>query len=501
MAISITPLYAQTGSYTAQADRLLTQGNAQTAGTVNLPYNPPATTPVTGTVASAMAGELAVTTNGTADAKINIAAGGVWVASSSGQGSYYVYNDASVQLSLAAGSASQRIDLIVVQVNDPSNGGTGTLSGAITIVTGTPGGAAPATPSNAVALAQITIPTSFTTGSTVLASQIADVRPKGRLGRLGVQSNSTTYLPTASLQFGDTVVDNSQGSLKAYHEYAPYDTSATSFAIPTLASATSQAFTVVTNASGLTAGTRVRLSSAANPANFVEGTVTTHTGSVLTVQLDAKGGTGTITDWIVYAPGWVAQVSAASVGALNNAGTGRFAAAFYSPSTVAPTAPLTPGSLWYQTDTAALFMYSGTAWNQVVNNGTAWTTWTPTVVGVTAGTGATTQYVYKQTGKTVSFRFQITFGTTPSFTAPVTFTLPVTPATSSVPVAVGYYNGTGGPWPISAYYISSVMALYYNKPTATLNTNVGQGAVTTGATPVAPASGNILVITGTYEAA
>lgn len=159
------------------------------------------------------------------------------------------------------------------------------------------------------------------------------------------------------------------------------------------------------------------------------------------------------------------------------------------------------GLLAYETDTNKFYVYDGTAWVLTTENG-AWDTWVPTTAGITAGTGATTGHAYMQMGKTVHFRFRITFGTTPAFTAPVTFTLPVAPLANSQPFAVGDYNGTGGPWQLQARFSTgSTMALYYSRSAAALSGPDTLAVVTTGATPVQPASGNILVVQGTYEAA
>lgn len=44
-------------------------------------------------------------------------------------------------------------------------------------------------------------------------------------------------------------------------------------------------------------GSRVRFSSAANPANYMEGGVTAYSGTSLTALIDATGGSGTLADW------------------------------------------------------------------------------------------------------------------------------------------------------------------------------------------------------------
>ena len=60
----------------------------------------------------------------------------------------------------------------------------------------------------------------------------------------------------------------------------------------------SKAFTVAPSL-GYVAGMRVRATSAANPANFMEGTVTSYVSTTLTVAVDTIGGTGTLADWTI----------------------------------------------------------------------------------------------------------------------------------------------------------------------------------------------------------
>lgn len=74
----------------------------------------------------------------------------------------------------------------------------------------------------------------------------------------------------------------------------PTATSTTSLAIEVA----SKAFTVAASL-GYVTGMRVRATSAANAANFMEGTVTTYSSTTLTVAVDTIGGTGTFGDWTI----------------------------------------------------------------------------------------------------------------------------------------------------------------------------------------------------------
>jgi hypothetical protein len=327
------PAYGQAGSYAAQQDRFVLQATTVTPGVRRL--GPP-----TGTV---MTGDLTVTSSGTTDSKVNVGIGDAFVYGGSGQGVYHAYNDAAILSSaFASCPTNTRIDLVTIQVTDT---GLVAPSVAVVIVTGTAAvtPVAPATPAKSIALAQVTIPNAFVSGtSQVLAASIRDVRPKAQLPDLSVPSllnnlNSgridTPYAPVS----GNLIFDTSVGSLKSYSNYSLIGTSATSILIgtgskvfttqaglsitpavgqrvrlvsragvkanPITTSTTSVAIgtgsKVFTVGAGLTfVASRVRVQSLANPANFVEGTFT-YVSPTLTVTVDTTGGSGTFTDWLV----------------------------------------------------------------------------------------------------------------------------------------------------------------------------------------------------------
>lgn len=77
-------------------------------------------------------------------------------------------------------------------------------------------------------------------------------------------------------------------------------TSTTSLAIGT----GSRTFTIVESARGWAKGARVRASSDANPTvNWMEGVITSYSGSTLIVTMDVIGGSGTKTDWTINLAG------------------------------------------------------------------------------------------------------------------------------------------------------------------------------------------------------
>jgi len=325
------PAYGQAGSYTALQDRFMLQAMSVTPGVRRLGA-------ASGTV---MTGDLAVTTTGATDSKVNVAAGDVFVYGGSGLGVYHAYNDAAILSSaFASCPTNSRIDLVTIQVTDT---GAAAPSIAVAIVTGTAAAtpSAPATPAKAIALAQVTIPNGFVSGSTaILAANIKDVRPKAQLPDFSVPSlannlNSgrvdTPYTPVS----GNIIFDTSVGSVKAYSNYSLLGTSTSSTLIGTgsktfttqaglslvagqrvrlVSRAGVEANPLTTSSSSVAIGTgskaftvpagltfvasRVRVQSLANPANFVEGTFTYAT-TTLTVTVDTTGGSGTFTDWLV----------------------------------------------------------------------------------------------------------------------------------------------------------------------------------------------------------
>lgn len=115
-------------------------------------------------------GDLAVTANGTPNMSVNVAKGEALVAGTAtvDQGTYYVFNDATVNLAVSAADATNpRIDLVVAKVTD-------TLSDADTwslaVVAGTPAASpvAPTPPANSITLAQVAVAanaTSITSGN------------------------------------------------------------------------------------------------------------------------------------------------------------------------------------------------------------------------------------------------------------------------------------------------------------------------------------------------
>lgn len=176
------PSFMQAGSHPASSDRLVLQSLVATAGTVGL-------------------ASLAVSQRGAgANMSVDVAAGSAFIdgTESGTQGFYHVHNDATVNVALAASDpTNSRIDLIVARVRDAEySGGVSTWS--IEAVTGTPAGspAAPATPDNALVLAEVLIPAS---DAAVTDSQLSDLAPAA-VG-LGGKAATIVYAAPGSYTF------------------------------------------------------------------------------------------------------------------------------------------------------------------------------------------------------------------------------------------------------------------------------------------------------------
>lgn len=157
---------------------------------------------------------LAVTALATPNMSVNVAAGGVWIAGTLGsttsqsanasaqttygapatftsQGSYYDYNDATVNLPIAAANATNpRIDLVVATVQDADYSGTANQA-ILQVITGTPASSpvAPPVPASSLVLAQIAVAANATT---ITAGNITDTRPVSGFG------GWTAWTPTYS---------------------------------------------------------------------------------------------------------------------------------------------------------------------------------------------------------------------------------------------------------------------------------------------------------------
>lgn len=88
----------------------------------------------------------------------------------------------------------------------------------------------------------------------------------------------------------------------------------------------------------------------------------------------------------------------------------------------------TEGMVTYQQSNDHLTIYSGTDW---VPFDIAWQTYTPTIAGVTLGSGSTTSAAYAVIGKTVIVQFYFALGATTTVNGDVSFSLPINHASSN----------------------------------------------------------------------
>lgn len=159
MTVRATPSFIQAGSHPAEETRLML-GGMLGATTGAFAGGVSSSDPAHGVQRGS---DLAVSANGTPNMSVNIAAGGAFIrgTQSSNQGAYHVWNDAVLNLVVAAADATNgRRDLVIAQVRDSFYAGADN-DARLLIVTGTPA-ASPADPSlvaypNALVLARITV--------------------------------------------------------------------------------------------------------------------------------------------------------------------------------------------------------------------------------------------------------------------------------------------------------------------------------------------------------
>lgn len=224
--------------------------------------------PTEGIIAS---GNLAVVENGTPNMSVNVAAGAAIIAGDdtpTTQGSYFVKNDATKNLTVtAADPTNPRKDIVVARVRDAFYSGSDN-DWLLAVVAGTPAAspAEPALPNNALKLAVITVAAAATT---VTNAVITDSRTMAT--PLGATADApwTSYTPT--LQQGVTTVAKTI-------TYARYEKKGRTVTVQVLMTCTGSGsasntikiglpFAAATN-SALVAGT-FRLYNASGPNNFV----------------------------------------------------------------------------------------------------------------------------------------------------------------------------------------------------------------------------------------
>lgn len=142
---------------------------------------------------------------------------------------------------------------------------------------------------------------------------------------------------------------------------------------------------------------------------------------------------------------------------------------------------------------AKLLAGTGSSWT--------WQSWVPTYTNFTLGNGTTNYAKYIQIGKTVHFRIQFSLGGTSVVSGLIGFSLPITANTdlsdaNDVPLTSGLLNdATGFRWiPIAVFGSTTRLDIDY------LNTAANH-ASTSATAPFTWATGDLVAISGTYEAA
>lgn len=152
----------------------------------------------TGVVGS---GDMLVTANGTPNMSVNVAKGEALVAGSASvdQGTYYCFNDATVNLAVSNSDLTNpRIDLVVAKVADTLSDAD-TWSLAVVAGTAAPSPAPPAAPVNSLVLAQIAVAAG---AGSIVSGDITDKRPRasgpGSVLKYAEVTSGVSPLATAS---------------------------------------------------------------------------------------------------------------------------------------------------------------------------------------------------------------------------------------------------------------------------------------------------------------
>jgi hypothetical protein len=157
------------------------------------------------------------------------------------------------------------------------------------------------------------------------------------------------------------------------------------------------------------------------------------------------------------------------------------------------TANDTPARLAVGANTYVVMADSSTATG--LKYGGDWTTWTPTLYGLTLGNGAVTAR-YRQIGKTIEAYFKFSFGSTSAVTTGPAFSLPANQAVSSVSGTCAYDKFGVGHGPMNYLLISNVCyILALNAGGTYLTYSVPSATV-----PVTWGTNDSIIVQFTYEA-
>jgi hypothetical protein len=201
-----TPIWLQGGTYSARQDRSLldvifTEGVINPGGSALL------------------VAERAIGANDTVD----VAAGAAIITGDdeADQGKYYVRNTTTVNVAFTpAPGVDQRIDLLVLRVNDPTAGGESGDNATFVVIEGTVAETAvpPAVPDTAIPLAEVL---RLSTDTTIINARITDRRPTSTTQNYTVNSQFeilTTTERDALTPFAGQVIFNSTDDVVQYYD-------------------------------------------------------------------------------------------------------------------------------------------------------------------------------------------------------------------------------------------------------------------------------------------
>lgn len=179
------------------------------------------TTPTTGAGAHGVVGDddLKVTAQGSPNMSVSVAVGTAFILQDgnahAGTGSFY--NDAALTVNLTAAHATlPRIDLIIAQMRDNTEDGSGQNDWQITKVDGTPNASptVPAIPAGSLVLAQVAVAAADTT---ITNADITDRRVYAAVGG-GPLRVSSTLKPTVGRWLGRLIAEtNNSGRLLSWN--------------------------------------------------------------------------------------------------------------------------------------------------------------------------------------------------------------------------------------------------------------------------------------------
>lgn len=160
-----------------------------------------------------------------------------------------------------------------------------------------------------------------------------------------------------------------------------------------------------------------------------------------------------------------------------------------TPSNVFPAAPI-KGDLFYETTTDKLWAFNGTDWVQQIDSG-AWDAFTPTHTNIIIGNGTELAF-FTRVGRTIHGRYNLTFGSTTSFSGNVQVGMPVN--------IVGGTNLVGSAWILDSGILEYI-GICRAAAAGSVFVITDAGSAVNATTPFTWTTNDQLALNFTYEAA